>query len=208
MSDTNPVSRRVLVVALIAVGVASIVGATWWLTSGRDTASPPTDSPSSVAPIEPGTPSTSGPDQPNTPTTATPASPSTYPSGAPDPYQSGEPGSQAQQKVWGPVIVGFAKAFTDVNKDTTEESWVNKVEHCTGDASRVCTSPDLTPLLRTITLEVVPPGTYESYTVDTYGEDEVDATVTYSVEGGEGWKMSIHLAKIGNDWQITSYDQA
>lgn len=197
---------RRLIVGVVVIGVLVALGivlsrvgtfaASTDATSSATTSGAPTVEQVPVTPTDP-TPSTSG--------TARKATP--YPSGAPNPYESGETRGKKDEAQWTPVLVGFARAFTSTPAGTTNQSWREGLNRCTSDPARSCVYPDLDKTLATVAVSSVPQGVYQSHTITALGEDQVLAEITYTVEDGAAWKMSVTLFHSDNGWQVVDYDR-
>ena len=136
--------------------------------------------------------------RPSTPAAQQPAAPpasSASPSIDPDAgdYEHDHDTAEDEKPQWEPVVLGFAKNFTNTAGDT--DQWQARL------------APFVAPAVRDQLAEVdvskVPAGRYDSYEVLTPGSYQLAVKTTYR----EGWALVLYATSDGNNWKITAYDQ-
>ena len=140
--------------------------------------------------------------QPNTgptrqlPAPVPPATSSASPSIHPDAgdHQHDDDTVEDEKPDWEPVLLGFAKNFTNTDDDSAAR-WRQRL------------APYVAPAVRDQLAEVdprhVPDGMYDSYELITPGSFQVVAKVTYR----QGWAAIIYLTSDGHGWKVTAYDE-
>lgn len=205
--------RRRTVVAAVIVVVAVLVGVIrgWGPSSPSTTAEPTsTASPASASPsasASAGASSAAVSPTPSAPTPSVPpaAEPTAEPgdldatpeatSEAEDATPGPVPYSQtaAARRAWEPVVVGFGRNFTRADRGAT--AWRAGL--------RPYTTAAVQKDLAVVDVGDVPPGTYDSYEVLEYDDEQVAAQVLYR----EGWSAVLYVIFDGEKWRVFRYDR-
>lgn len=124
--------------------------------------------------------------------TASTAAPSIDPNAGD--YKHGHDTVDDEKPQWEPVVLGFAKHFTDT-RDQNPRRWRQRLAPYVATAVR--------DQLAAVDPAKVPAGRYGSYELLEVGNYQVVAKATYR----EGWALVVHVTSDGHAWKITAYDR-
>lgn len=102
------------------------------------------------------------------------------------------------ERAWRPVVEHFARNFT--NTTGGEQKWRDRLA---GNRTPPYITDDVATQLRTVDIDNVPEGRYDTYEIVRASAYDVSVKVTYH----EGWAMLVNLITDGTNWQVYSYDR-
>lgn len=126
------------------------------------------------------------------PAAASTATPSIDPSAGD--YEHGHETAEDEKPQWAPVVLGFAKNFTNTT-DRNPAAWRQRLAPLVSAAVR--------DQLADVDPTKVPAGRYDSYELLEAGNYQVIAKIKY----GEGWALVLYVTSDGRAWKVTAYDR-